>query len=206
MSWFQNETERRGNMNITEERMKLRTFGCAVLLAFVVITPDFAQQAAPARQPDVIFVPTPNDVVNAMLKLANVSTTDVVYDLGSGDGRIVITAAKMYGAHGVGIDIDPERTREATANAAKNGVADKVTFRTEDLFLADISPATVVTLYLSGPVNARLAPKLMKELRPGTRIVSHAFDLGNWKPQQRTSVSQRPLFLWTVPAPSDTRR
>ena len=186
--------------------MKLRTFGCAVLLAFVVTTPDFAQQSAPARQPDVVFVPTPTDVVNAMLKLANVSTTDVVYDLGCGDGRIVIAAAKMYGAHGVGIDIDPERVREATANAQKAGVADKVTFRTEDLFLADISPATVVTLYLSGPVNARLAPKLMKELRPGTRIVSHAFDLGNWKPQQRTSVSQRPLFLWTVPAPSDTRR
>ena len=193
-------------MSGTEERMKLRTFGCAVLLAFVVVTPDFAQQSAPARQPDVIFVPTPNDVVNAMLRLANVSSADVVYDLGCGDGRIVITAAKMYGAHGVGIDIDPERVREATANAQKAGVADKVTFRTEDLFLADISPATVVTLYLSGPVNARLAPKLMKELKPGTRIVSHAFDLGSWKPQQRTSVSQRPIFLWTVAAPADTRR
>jgi precorrin-6B methylase 2 len=186
--------------------MKLRAFGCAVLLAFVVNAPDFAQQAAPARQPDVIYVPTPPDVVNAMLKLANVASTDVLYDLGSGDGRIVIAAAKMYGAHGVGIDIDPERTREATANAQRNGVADKVTFRTEDLFLADISPATVVTLYLSGPVNARLAPKLMKELRPGTRVVSHAFDLGSWKPQQKTSVSQRPIFLWTVAAPADTRR
>jgi tRNA A58 N-methylase Trm61 len=193
-------------MGRTEERMKLRTFGCAVLLAFVVTTPDFAQQSASARQPDVVFVPTPTDVVNAMLKLANVSTTDVVYDLGCGDGRIVIAAAKMYGARGVGIDIDPERVREATANAQKAGVADKVTFRNEDLFLADISPATVVTLYLSGPVNARLVPKLMKELRPGTRIVSHAFDLGSWKPQQRTSVSQRPIFLWTVAAPSDTRR
>src|SRR5262245_31631927 len=138
-------------MSTTEERMKLRTFGCALLLAFVVITPDFAQQSAPARQPDVIFVPTPAAVVNAMLRLATVTTADTVYDLGSGDGRIVITAAKMYGAHGVGIDIDPERTREATANAQKNGVADKVTFRTEDLFLADISPASVVTLYLSGP-------------------------------------------------------
>jgi len=193
-------------MSGTEERMKLRTLGCAVLLAFVVITPDLAQQSTPARQPDVVFVPTPNDVVNAMLRLANVSSTDVVYDLGCGDGRIVIAAAKMYGARGVGIDIDPERIREATANAQKAGVADKVTFRNEDLFLADISPATVVTLYLSGPVNARLAPKLMKELRPGTRIVSHAFDLGSWKPQQRTSVSQRPIFLWTVAAPSDTRR
>ena len=134
------------------------------------------------------------------------TSNDVVYDLGSGDGRIVIAAAKMYGARGVGIDIDPERTREATANAQKNGVADKVTFRTEDLFLADISPATVVTLYLAGPVNARLAPKLMNEPSPGTRVVSHAFDLGNWKPQQRSSVSQRPIFLWVVAPPSDTRR
>ena len=186
--------------------MKLRAFGCAVLLAFVVTAPDFAQKATPDRQPDVIYVPTPADVVNAMLKLANVTSADVVYDLGSGDGRIVITAAKMYGARGVGIDIDPERVREATANAQKNGVADKVSFRTEDLFQADISPATVVTLYLSGPVNSRLAPKLMKELRPGTRVVSHAFDLGSWRPQQRITVSQRPIFLWTVAAPSDTRR
>jgi SAM-dependent methyltransferase len=194
-------------MNRTEERMKLSAFGCAVLLALVVTTtPDFAQQSPSARQPDVVYVPTPPDVVNAMLRLANVTSADLVYDLGSGDGRIVIAAAKMYGAHGVGIDIDPERVREATANAQKSGVADKVTFRAEDLFLADISPATVVTLYLSGPVNARLAPKLMKELKPGTRIVSHAFDLGSWKPQQRTSVSQRPLFLWTVAAPVDTRR
>jgi SAM-dependent methyltransferase len=193
-------------MSRTEERMTLRAFGSAVLLAFVVTAPDYAQQSAPARQPDVVFVPTPTDVVNAMLKLANVTSTDLVYDLGCGDGRIVIAAAKTYGAHGVGIDIDPERVREATANAQKSGVADKVTFRTEDLFLADISPATVVTLYLSGPVNARLAPKLMKELRPGTRIVSHAFDLGTWRPQQRTSVSQRPIFLWTVAAPSNTLR
>jgi precorrin-6B methylase 2 len=186
--------------------MKLRAFGSAVLLALVVTIPGVAQQSSPARQPDVVFVPTPADVVDAMLRLANVTSNDVVYDLGSGDGRIVIAAAKMYGAGGVGIDIDPERVREATANAQKNGVADKVTFRAEDLFLADISPATVVTLYLSGPVNARLSPKLMKELKPGARVVSHAFDLGSWKPQQRITVSQRPIFLWTVSAPSDTRR
>ena len=186
--------------------MKLRAIGSAVLLALVVTIPGVAQQSAPAKQPDVVFVPTPADVVDAMLRLANVTSTDVVYDLGSGDGRIVIAAAKMYGARGVGIDIDPERVREATANAQKNGVADKVTFRAEDLFLADISPATVVTLYLSGPVNARLAPKLMKELKPGTRVVSHAFDLGSWRPQQKITVSQRPIFLWTVAAPSDTRR
>src|SRR4026209_368857 len=186
--------------------MKLRAFGIAVLVVLVGTAPYSAQQSTPARHPAVIYVPTPADVVNAMLRLANVTSNDVVYDLGSGDGRIVIAAAKMYGARGVGIDIDPERTREATANAQKNGVADKVTFRTEDLFLADISPATVVTLYLSGPVNTRLAPKLMKELKPGTRLGRHAFDLGNWKPQQRSSVSQRPIFLWVVAPPSDTRR
>lgn len=186
--------------------MKLRAFGLAVLLAFVATTPHFAQQAAPARQPDVVFVPTPSDVVDAMLRLAKVTSNDVVYDLGSGDGRILIAAAKMYGAHGVGIDIDPERVREATANARTNGVGDKVIFRTEDLFTADISPATVVTIYLSGPINARLAPKLMKELKPGTRVVSHAFDLGSWKPQQKVTISDRPIFLWTVAAPSATQR
>ena len=185
--------------------MKLRTAALAVLLAFVAVAPDLAQQSAAPRQPDVIFVPTPPDVVDAMLKLAKVTSNDVVYDLGSGDGRILIAAAKMYGAHGVGLDIDPERTREATANARSSNVADKVSFRTEDLFTADISPATVVMIYLSPSVNLRLAAKLMKELRPGTRVVSHAFDLGDWRPQQRITVSGRPLFLWTV-APASTRR
>jgi len=185
--------------------MKLRTAALAVLLAFVAVAPDLAQQSAAPRQPDVIFVPTPPDVVDAMLKLAKVTSNDVVYDLGSGDGRIVIAAAKMYGARGVGIDIDPERVREATANAQSNGVGDKVTFRTEDIFTADISPATVVTLYLSPAVNARLAGKLMMELKAGTRVVSHAFDLGAWKPQQRITVNERSIFLWTV-APSSTRR
>jgi len=135
-----------------------------------------------------------------MLKLAKVTASDVVYDLGSGDGRVLIAAAKNYGAHGV--EIDPERVREATANARANGVADKVTFRQEDLFTADISPANVVTLYLSGPVNSRLKGKLMKDLKPGTRLVSHAFDLGDWKPQQRLMVSGRPIYFWTVPRPS----
>ena len=179
--------------------MSYRAFVVAVLLAFTAAVPNSARQQAP-REPDVVFVPTPPDVVDAMLKLAKVTSSDVVYDLGSGDGRILIAAAKTYGAHGVGIDIDPERVREATANARANNVADKVTFRREDLFVADISPATVVTLYLSPSVNSRLAPKLMMELKPGTRIVSHAFDLGSWKPQQRITVSGRPLFFWTVVA------
>jgi ribosomal protein L11 methylase PrmA len=182
--------------------MTLRAFGLAVLLTLIASTPNLAQQTAAPRQPDVVFVPTPPDVVDAMLKLAKVTASDVVYDLGSGDGRILIAAAKTYGAHGVGIEIDPERVREATANARANGVADKVTFRQEDLFTADISPATVVTLYLSGPVNSRLKGKLMKDLKPGTRIVSHAFDLGDWKPQQRLMVSGRPIYFWTIPRPS----
>jgi len=185
--------------------MMFRAFGSAVLLAFVVAIPSSAQQTAPSRQLDVVFVPTPSEVVDAMLKLAKVTSNDVVYDLGSGDGRIPIAAAKNYGAHAVGIDIDPERIREATANARTAAVADRVTFRNEDLFTADISPATVVTLYLSPSVNARLTPRLMKELKPGTRVVSHAFDLGSWKPQQRLTVNDRPIFLWTLAAPSGTR-
>jgi SAM-dependent methyltransferase len=180
------------------KRMTLRTVAVAVLLAFAVVAPDLAQRSAGSREPDVVFVPTPPDVVDAMLRLAKVSASDVVYDLGSGDGRILIAAAKMYGARGVGIDIDPERVREATATARSSNVADKVTFRNEDLFTADIRPATVVTIYLSPTVNLRLAAKLMKELRPGTRIVSHAFDLGSWKPQQRITVSGRPVFFWVV--------
>jgi precorrin-6B methylase 2 len=180
--------------------MTMRSLAVAIAIACSVAAPGVAQEgAAPQRAPDVIFVPTPPDVVDAMLKLARVTSSDVVYDLGSGDGRIPIAAAKTYGARGVGIDIDPERVREATANARSNGVADKVTFLNEDLVTANISPATVVTLYLSGPVNARLAGKLMRDLKPGTRIVSHAFDLGDWKPLQTVTVSGRPIYFWIVP-------
>jgi len=192
-------------MNHWEMRMTFRALLIAVVLALGAAAPNLAQQAAPSREPDVVFVPTPPDVVDAMLKLAKVTSSDVVYDLGSGDGRILIAAAKTYGARGVGIDIDPERVREATANARANNVADKVSFRREDLFVADISPATVVTLYLSPSVNSRLAPKLMTELKPGTRIVSHAFDFGSWKPQQRITVSGRPIFFWTIAPPRGTR-
>lgn len=184
--------------------MSLRSVGVPLLLSFLVIAPGVAQQA-PARQPDVVFVPTPPDVVDAMLKLAKVTSNDVVYDLGSGDGRIVIAAAKSYGARGVGIDIDPERTREATANARAAGVGDKVMFVTADVLTADVTPATVVMLYLSPSFNSRLAPKLMKELKPGTRVVSHAFDIPGWKVQQRVVVSDRPLFLWTVATPGGRR-
>ena len=154
---------------------------------------------APPRTPDVHFVPTPTAVVDAMLKLANVTSSDVIYDLGSGDGRIVITAAQKFGARGVGIELDRQLVSEANKKARKAGVADKVTFLSTDLFKADISEATVVTLYLLPSINLRLQPKLMRELKPGTRIVSHRFDMGEWKPEQEAIVGSVHVFLWTIP-------
>ena len=155
-------------------------------------------QAEP-RTPDVIFVPTPNDVVNKMLEMAAVTAKDVVYDLGCGDGRIVITAAQRYGARGEGIDIDPERIREATANANRAKMTSKVRFIEGDLFAADISEATVVTLYLLTELNLKLRPKLMKDLRPGTRVVSHAFAMGDWKPERTEFVNGSSVYLWRIP-------
>jgi len=154
---------------------------------------------APGQAPDVIYVPTPEAVVNKMLELANVKSTDLVYDLGSGDGRIVIAAAKQRGARGIGIDIDPERIKEANENAQKAGVSDRVEFRQQDLFQTDFSDATVVTLYLLPALNLKLRPKLLSELKPGTRIVSHAFDMGDWKPQQVVQVGDRTVYYWVVP-------
>jgi SAM-dependent methyltransferase len=168
--------------------------------AFPAAAQAATQNAAPARTPDVIFVPTPEEVVDAMLQVANVTSRDVVYDLGCGDGRIVITAAKKYGARGVGIDIDPQRIAEATANAKKEGVTDRVSFRQADLFTSDIGEATVVTLYLLPSLNLKLLPKLMKELKPGTRVVSHAFDMGDeWPPEQTLDVDGRKVYYWTIP-------
>jgi cyclopropane fatty-acyl-phospholipid synthase-like methyltransferase len=160
-----------------------------------------AQQAAPAelRTPDVIFVPTPQEVVDAMLKLAKVTKNDVIYDLGSGDGRIPITAAKTYGARGVGIDIDPQRIQEAQANLEASGVGDRVRFLNQDLFETDISEATVVSLYLLPSLNLKLIPKLNRELKPGTRIVSHAFDMGSAKPLETLNVNGRTVYFWTIP-------
>ena len=151
------------------------------------------------RGPDVIFVPTPNEVVDAMLKMVGVTKADTVYDLGCGDGRIVITAAQKYGARGVGIDIDPQRVAEANENVKKGKVADRVTIVRGDLFETDISPATVVTLYLLTQLNLKLRPKLLKELNPGTRVVSHAFDMGDWKPERQANVSGSSIYMWRVP-------
>jgi SAM-dependent methyltransferase len=156
-------------------------------------------QQAPPRSPDVHFAATPVPVADAMLELAGVTPRDVVYDLGSGDGRIVILAAQKYGARGVGIEIDP-RLVELSRIVARDGeVADRVSFIEGDLFAADISPATVVTLWLTASVNARLAPKLLRELRPGTRIVAHQFPIGQWAPERTRRVDGEEIFLWTVP-------
>ncbi len=148
---------------------------------------------------DVIYVPTSDTVVDAMLKLAKVNANDVVYDLGSGDGRIVIAAAKKYGARGVGIDIDPERISESNENATEAGVTDKVEFIEADLFESDFSEATVVTLYLLSRLNERLKPMLMEQLQPGTRIVSHAFDMGDWEPDETRVIDGTTIYLWTIP-------
>jgi ubiquinone/menaquinone biosynthesis C-methylase UbiE len=141
-------------------------------------------------------------VVDAMLKVAKVGKGDVLYDLGSGDGRIPITAAQKYGiARGVGIDISAERIKEANENRIKAGVGDRVTFINADLFESNLSDATVVTLYLLPALNVKLLPKLLKELKPGTRIVSHAFEMGSWKPEQALKVDGRNVYFWTIPAP-----
>jgi SAM-dependent methyltransferase len=156
---------------------------------------------APSREPDVIYLPTPNEAVTAMLKAANVGPGDVVYDLGSGDGRIVIAAVKTFGAaRGIGIDIDPARIAEANDNAQWAKVADRVHFLNQDLFETDLSDATVVTLYLLPWLNRKLKPKLLAELKPGSRVVSYSFDMGDWKPDQTLSVNGRMIHVWTIPA------
>ena len=157
------------------------------------------------REPDVRFVPTPNEVVMEMLKMARVTANDIVYDLGCGDGRFVITAAKLFGARGVGIDIDPVRIQESTENARKAGVSDRVKFIQYDLFKAAISEATVVALYLETDLNLKLRPKLLRDLKPGTRIVSHEFDMDDWKPDNSGRVLNVELYYQpNVPSKKDT--
>ncbi len=170
-----------------------------LLLAASVTMVGGRQQPAAPKGPDVFYVPTPPAVVDAMLELAKVGPSDVVYDLGCGDGRIPIAAAQKYGARGVGIDIDPVRIAEATENAKMANVTERVTFRTADLFEAPIGDATVVTLYLLPSLNEKLIPKLKKELKPGTRIVSHAFSMGDqWPPDEKREVGGRTIYLWRI--------
>lgn len=156
------------------------------------------------RDPDVYYVPTPLEVVIEMLQMARVTQNDIVYDLGCGDGRIVITAAKVLGARGVGVDIDPVRIKESSENARKIGVTDRVKFIEQDLFKTDISEATVVSLYLYPELNLRLRPKLFRELRPGTRIVSHEFDMDDWKPDNMGIVRNVKLYYKSHPTVKDT--
>jgi len=174
------------------------TAACAVVFLWI---PATLAQTAPAAQPkpDVVYVPTPQPVVDAMLELANVKKSDVVYDLGSGDGRIVITAATKYGARGVGIEVDPELVRKARENAAAAGVSDRVKFVTQNLFETDLKPATVVTLYLLQSLNERLRPKLVRELSPGARVVSHVFNMGpEWPPERTETIERSRIYLWTI--------
>ena len=159
-----------------------------------------AQGTSVQRQPDVPYEPSTREIVDGMLKLADVTKNDIVYDLGCGDGRIVIAAAKEYGARGVGIDIDPVRIREAKENARAAGVTNLVAFRNEDLFEANIKEATVVMLYLWPGVNLRLRPKLLKDLKPGTRVVSHSHNMGDWKPEKEIQVGGHRVYFWTIPA------
>lgn len=163
------------------------------------VAPAVAQ--APAlRSPDVVYVPTPQAVVDRMLAIAKVNSNDVLYDLGSGDGRIPITAAQKFGIRATGIDINPQRINEANTNAKTAGVTDRVRFLNQDLFQSKFSDATVVTLYLLPELNVKLRPQLLSQLKPGTRIVSHAFDMGDWKPDRTEQVGNSTIYFWTVPA------
>lgn len=186
-------------------RVRHATLAMAVLLGAALLS---ARQPPPPprpteqtpRMPDIYFAPTRHVVADAMLRLAGVGPDDVVYDLGSGDGRIVVLAAQKYGARGVGIEIDPRLVRIARDVAREGEVGDRVSFVEGDLFATDLSPATVVTLYLSPGVNRDLEPKLRRELRPGARIVSHQFPIGHWSPERTQRAEDgTDLFLWTVP-------
>jgi predicted O-methyltransferase YrrM len=180
----------------------------AVVLLLVAVAG--AQAPTTEQKPlDVPYVPTHESLVDEMLRMAKVGKNDILYDLGSGDGRIVITAAQKFGTRGVGYDLDPDRIREARQNAQRAGVTDRVRFEQQDIFKAKISDATVVTMYLLPDVNLKLRPKLLSELKPGTRIVSHNYDLGDWQPIQRTEMDvtgvNHTLFLWIVPSRSTGR-
>jgi SAM-dependent methyltransferase len=176
----------------------------AAAIALAAIAADArVGQDRPARTPDIHYTPTRHQVAEAMLRLAQVRRDDVVYDLGAGDGRLVIIAAQQYGARGVGIEIDPRLVATSRQNARDAGVEDRVSFVVGDLFTADISPATVVTLYLSTAVNKRLEPKLRRELKPGTRIVSHQFLIGTWPPEETIRPDFSDVYLWRIPQAGD---
>ena len=163
-----------------------------------LLAPSHAQSQDLESKKIVPFVPSPQEVVDKMIELAGVKKDDVVYDLGSGDGRIVITAAKK-GAKAVGFDIDPQLVKESRENIRKAGVEDRAEIRDQDILTVDLSPASVVTMYLLPDVNLKLKPNLLSQLKPGSRVVSHAFDMGDWKPDRTERVNGRTIYLWTIP-------
>jgi len=180
----------------------LKILAAAALLVFAAGSATAAEETAarPKRKLDVWYVPTPPEIVDRMLDVANVRIGDVVYDLGCGDGRMVIAAAKKYGTRGVGVDLDPARIREARANAKQAGVESLVTFKVADLFQTDLREATVVLLYLLPELNRRLKPKLFAELQPGARVVSHDWDMGkDWPPDQYVKLGGDGIYLWVMP-------
>ena len=183
-----------------------RPLAASLVAAWCVLSgPAYAQDGQDKPKLDVIYVPTPQEVVDRMLEMAQVKASDFVIDLGCGDGRNVITAAKVYGARGFGVDIDPERIKEANENAQKAGVTDKVEFRVANLFETKISDANVMMMYLLSTINLKLRPRILDEMKPGSRIVSHAFDMGDWKPDQRDQVGYRNVYFWIVPAKVEGR-
>lgn len=171
----------------------------AIVGAFFLFT---VASAALAQTPklDVVYIPTPQDVVDRMLEMAEVKKGELLIDLGSGDGRIPVTAAKNYGARGFGVDINPQRVEEAQANARREGVEDLVQFKVQNLYETDISKADVLSMYLLSQINLNLRPRILDTLRPGVRVVSHAFDMGDWTPDRQDTVGYRRVFLWIVPA------
>ena len=180
-----------------ERRRLLKWFGAATVTGLAGVPVLAADK--PERALDVPYVPTPQGVVDRMLEMANVKKGDLLYDLGCGDGRMVVTAAKRYGARGVGVDLDPQRIEEARANAKRAGVANRTKFMVGDLFKTDLSEASVVTLYLLNSINLQLRPQLWKQLRSGTRVVSHAFDMGDdWPPEKTETVLGSNIYYWTI--------
>ena len=178
---------------------------CACVVAGSGTFARHADSVQSTPRVDVFYAPTPQDVVDAMLRAARVTRTDVIYDLGSGDGRIPITAATVYGARGVGVELDPRLIAQAQQNARAAGVADRVQFLSSDLFATDISPASVVTLYLTPHLNFRLLPKLNRELKPGSRVVSHQWEMMDpadkyeYRADQKLIVGNSVIYVWTVP-------
>ncbi len=187
-----------------ERRVFFRQVGALALLAAL---PAAAQQFGSSANLDVPYVPTNQPTVEAMLRIANVGPGDFVVDLGSGDGRIVITAAKMFGARGFGVDLDPQRVKESLENVKASGVGDRALFYQRNVFDTKFSEATVVTMYLLPSVNLKLRPRLLAELKPGTRVVAHDFDMGEWKPDLTTTVRgyNSTVYFWVIPAKVDGR-